>query len=261
MKGRSRNAVVAAFCLLALAGCTRSRKPVELMFFCGAGLRQAAEELIDTFETRETVTMQTTYDGSGKLLAQVTALKRGDLFMPGEAFYVQKAQEQGLIAESTIDSVCYFVPVLFVRKGNPAGVKSLGDLARSGVRVGLGDERSCAVGREATALLQRAGVDRQRVERNVSVRTGTVAELATAVQLSLVDAAVVWQATARQFREHGEIVWIPAETAGAIAVPIAVMKSTEHRIEAERFIEFLKSRTAKDIFIRHGYDVERPSGA
>jgi len=259
MKGRWGIASAAGLCLLMLAGCAKQQERVGLMLFCGAGLRDAVEELIDTFETREAVTVQTTFDGSGKLLAQVTALKRGDLFMPGEPFYVQKATEQGLIAEATVDSVCYLIPVIFVRKDNPAGVKALADLARPGVRVGLGDERSCAVGKATIDLLQRARVDLKRVERNVSVRTATVPELATAVQLSLVDAAVIWQATARQFRDKGDIVWIPSEVSGAVPVPVAVMKSSTHRAEAERFIEFLKSQPARDIFVRHGYDVERPS--
>jgi molybdate transport system substrate-binding protein len=244
--------------------CTRQKggteARAELMLFCGAGLRDAMETLIDSFEVREPVSIQTSYDGSGRLLAQLSTLKRGDVFVPGEDFYLKKAQDQGLIVDSLTDTMCYFVPVLFVRKGNPKKLATLTDLAAGGLRVGFGDERACAVGKVTSAIVVRVGVDSAALARNVVLRTGTVGELGAAVQLQTVDAVVVWESTARQFAQHGDIVYLPAEESPVTVVPAAVLRSCEHRELAARFVRFLGSAPAKEILESHNYTTVRPKG-
>ena len=118
-----------------------------LLLYCGAGLRPAVSEIISSFEERTGVRVHANYQGSGMLLGQISSSQKGDLFMPGAKFYVDRAVETGLADPSTERIVAYFVPVIFVRKGNPLGIRSVRDLTRGGLRVGLGDERACAVGR------------------------------------------------------------------------------------------------------------------
>jgi molybdate transport system substrate-binding protein len=124
-----------------------------LLLYCGAGIQPAAEALTTAFSKESGITVNTTYAGSGRLLGQVATSQVGDLFMPGSAFYVEQAIEQNLAQENTKQEVAYFVPVIVVQKGNPLGVTSLADLANTELRLGLGDERAVAIGKQSKKTL------------------------------------------------------------------------------------------------------------
>ena len=143
------------------AGAT-GRETRELLLYCGAGIRPAAEKLIAAFEEKTGIRVNATYAGSGRLLGQLTAARTGDLYMPGAAFYVDTAIEKGLADRATKRVAMYFVPVVFVRKGNPKGVHSLRDLTREGLRVGFGDQQTFpSVGDRLPVTRRVGGHDRQ----------------------------------------------------------------------------------------------------
>jgi molybdate transport system substrate-binding protein len=173
--------------------------------------------------------------------------------MPGAEFYVDRAIERGLADGSTKRVVGYFVPVLFVAGGNPKSVRTLADLQQPGLRVGLGDERSCAVGRATLEILKKNSIAYSAVEPNVVYKSGTVEELVEAVGLGSVDVAVVWDANARLYAAHGETVPIPAEQNVISAIPIVMLNSSRHAEESRRFIEFACSAQARRILDKLGY--------
>ncbi len=269
----SRVRTVAALLVAALAaasGCERREsgpagsgstggKQVQLILYCGAGIRPAAEALIAAFEKETGIRVSPNYGGSGVLLGQLTAARRGDLFMPGAELYVDIAVENGLADPATRRVVGYFVPVIFVQKGNPKGVGSVAHLARDDVRLGLGDERACAVGKKAVAIFEKSGVALADFEDNTVYKSGTVNELGLAIQLGNVDAVIIWDANARQFAAHGETVLIPPEQNAISAFPIAALTFSEHPGEAMRFIEFVTSGKGRRIVRECGYTVELPS--
>ena len=133
------------------------------------------------------------YAGSEVLLSRIKLTREGDLYMPGDTYYVDLAAGEGLIASQT--PVCYFVPVILVQKGNPKKIHGLADLTRPDVGVGLGDPEACAVGHGSRRASSRRTASR-REDVNVKVRTVTVNELVNHVKLKTLDAAIVWDAVA-----------------------------------------------------------------
>ena len=230
----------------------------ELVLYCGAGIRPAAEALIGAFESESPCRIVPTYAGSGQLLGQVATMSKGDLFMPGAELYVDRAIEKGLADGSTRRIVAYFVPVLFVAKGNPRNVRTLADLRQPGLRVGLGDERSCAVGQVTLEILKKNAIAYSAVEPNVVYKSGTVDELAEAVRLGSVDAVIVWNASARLYAAHGEAIPIPLDQNVISSIPIVVLKSSQHADESRRFVEFACSAQARQILDKLGYTTSLP---
>jgi molybdate transport system substrate-binding protein len=231
----------------------------DLVLYCGAGIRPAAAALIEAFEKRHSIKVSATYAGSGRLLGQVASSRRGDLFMPGSGFYVQKAIEQDLAVAETKRIAAYFVPVIFVRKSNPLGVKSLADFAKMKLRVGLGDERAVAVGRRSRQLFERNGVAYDDVLANVVYRSGTVNELGVAIQMKTVDATIVWDANARQFEADGDVVEIPPTENIVSTIPIVALSFSRFPEESKRFIEFVTSEDGRAILRKHRYTVDPPA--
>jgi len=231
----------------------------ELMLYCGAGIRPAADALIEAFEAKHGIKINATYAGGGRLLGQIATLRTGDLFMPGAEWYVDRAMEKGLALGETKRIVAFFVPVIFVRKGNPHKIASLQDLTRKGLRLGLGDERSCAVGKKTLKVLEKNDIPYSNMKANVVYKSGTVNELGLAIQLGNVDAVILWDANARHFAEHGQVVAIPKEQNVLSPIPAVVLKSSKHQAAAGKFIDFITSDEGRDIFSDRGYSVSAPS--
>jgi molybdate transport system substrate-binding protein len=227
----------------------------ELILYCGAGIRPGASAVIDAFMAKNRIRIIPTYEGSGQSLGKISAGAGGDLFMPGSEFYVDKAIEKGLIGSETKKIVAYFIPVLFVQKGNPKSIQTLQDLKKSGIRVGIGDERSAAVGQVTMEVLKKNSIAIEDVIKNVVYKSGTVDELGVAIQMKTVDVVVLWDVNAKNFIQHGEIIQIPPEQTVPSVIPIAVLKSTKYPDEAGRFVEFAISSEGKKIMADHGFTI------
>jgi len=229
----------------------------SILVLAGAGLRDALDPLGEAYRKKTGVRVDFSYGGAGTLLAQLAFSKVGDLYIPGELRYVQQAEERGLILETRI--ACYFVPVLAVQKDNPKKIRSLEDLVRPGIEVGLGDPRGLAIGPVGDRILERAKLTKA-IAKNVVFRAGCIPELANALKLKTIDATILWDATAFQNRDHIDTLEIPAKWNEAAVVPVGVLRCAQDVDAARRFAEYLTTSEAKAIFREHGYTTEEPTG-
>ena len=227
-----------------------SGKRTTLYMYCGSGIRPAMDKLMEAFKAkRPDVRIDAGYAGSGCLLSQLIFARRGDLYMPGETFYMDQAKQKDFITSDKLAG--YFDPVLLVQKGNPKQIAGLADLAKPGVSVGLGEPDACAVGVAAKQALDAAKLSAQ-VEKNVKVRANNVNELGNYVKLKSLDVAIVWNLTAMQLTEDCDIVKLPAGSYKPSAIPIGLLKFTEHQAEAQAFVDFVTGPDGQKIIADSG---------
>ncbi len=240
----------AALLLLLLPGCGKKApgKRVPIVFYCGAGLRDPAEKLIALFESRFPVKVSADYAGSEVLLSRLKLHSKGDLFMPGDARYVDQAAAAGLVAAR--ETLHRWKPVIFVPRGNPAGVKTLEDLVRKKVRLGLGDPRACAIGKISRKIFAKAGIPWEKVRKRVTFFSLTVNELALQVQARSLDAVIVWDATARQFSRYGRAIPIPPPAGTASTIDLAVLSFSRRPALARELLRLAASPRGKAAFKR-----------
>jgi molybdate transport system substrate-binding protein len=254
--------VAAAFCGL-LLGCdgdpsaeqTAGKK--ELMLYCGAGIRPPVAELADIFSREHNVKVVTDYAGSEVLLSKISLTQKGDLYMPGDQHYVDQAAEKGMILSRR--RACFFVPTILVRKDNPKNIQTLRDLTKPGIKLGLGDDRACAIGRKTKKIFAKNNIPFSEVEKNLKFKSLTVNELGLQIEAGSLDAVIVWDAIARYYPEHGREVPIPVEQNVVSTVDIGVLKFTNNRELAEKFVEFVCSEPGRTVFQKHNYRVDPPS--
>jgi len=255
MSSRTLAGVAAA--AFAACGCARKAAP-KLLLYCGAGIRPPVAEMAAEFGKRHAVEVECDYAGSNILLSRLKLTRRGDLYMPGDVHYVEQAEEEGLIASKR--KACYFIPVILVKKGNPKGIGGLADLARPGVKLGLGDPKACAIGRKSVKIFQKAGIPASENKKNTVFSSLTVNELGLHVKAGKIDATIVWDATAAYYADVAEVVRIPTEKNVISTVPVAVLGFSKHKALAEEFARFVCSEEGKRIFRKHGYTTEEPGG-
>ena len=228
----------------------------ELLIFVGAGIRPPVAEIAETFSKENNVQVVPDYAGSEVLISKIKLAQRGDIYMPGDKHYVDQAAETGMIL--TQKSVCYFVPTILVQKGNPKGITGLTDLVKPGIKLGLGDETACAIGRKCKRIFAKNDILWTDVEKNLKFQSMTVNELGLQIQTKSLDAVIVWDAVAKYYADHGDEVPIPGDKNVISTVDAGVLKFTRNRELAERFVELARSQRGREVFRRHGYRVDPP---
>lgn len=246
--------LLAVLPLAGVCGCGREARPV-LRLYCGAGLRAPVAELVAAFGRDQGAVIESDFGGSAALLSRVKLTREGDLYVPGDVRYIQQARADGLIA-SSVDA-CYFVPVILVAKRASRPVRGLADLATPGLRVGLGEPTACAIGEATQEILDRAGLTEQ-VRANLAFSSLTVNELGVQIESGKLDAAIVWDAIAKQYADVAEIVAIDRKENVISTVPVAVLSSSRHGELARAFQEFATSQRGRAIWARHGFTTTPP---
>ncbi|MFB0524491.1 MAG: molybdate ABC transporter substrate-binding protein [Phycisphaerae bacterium] len=226
----------------------------ELLLYCGAGIRPPADELVRTFEHEHGVKIAVDYAGSEVLVSKIKLVRRGDLYMPGDKHYVDQAAGEGMILSQR--SVCYFVPTILVQKSNPKNISGLEGLLQPGLKLGLGDDKACAIGRTTRQILAKNNIGWEDIEKNLAFQSLTVNELGMQIQAKALDAVIVWDAIARYYSEYGDEIPIPPEKNVISTIDIGVLKFSKHRELAEKFVEFVASARGRDIFRKYNYTVE-----
>jgi len=228
-----------------------------LYLYAAASMRPAMAECTEAFTASTGVRVICDYAGSGVLLSRIRASKQGDLYMPGSIEYIARARELDLIRSHK--EICYFVPIILVRKGNPKGIKTLDDLARPGIKLGLGDPDACAIGKISQAMFKKNSLPLDKLAANLVFSSLTVNELGIQIKTGQLDAAIVWDAIAAYYPDDADAVPIPLKQNVVSTVAIGVLSSAGRFALADRFVSFLASDAGRAIFARHDYTIRLPA--
>lgn len=223
----------------------------RLSLYCAAGLQKPIDALIALFKTKHPEAIfETIYGGSGTLLAQIPLNPSADLFVAADDYYMDQIEEKGLLTRA--ERIAVMTPALVTPAGNPKQLQRFEDLAREGLRVGLGDARAAAIGRTSEALFIRLNMWPQ-VQKNVVITAGTVDQLAIQVSSGGLDAAVLWDATAWQFRDRLDIV-ARGDESSRTGVPVGLLKSAKRIALAEAFIALATAPEAAEVLRQYGFE-------
>lgn len=244
---------------LVWSGCTASQRSStpRITLFSAVALKPPLEELRRHYQVRTGIEVEVTYGASGALLSQMVLAQRGDLYIAASQDFMDYAEREGAVVPATRQVLAYLVPAILVAKGNPKGIQGLSDLARPGIRVGIGNPQAVAAGALALEILEQSGM-KQAIEERVVTQTRNVEELAAILALGQIDAALGWDVMAAWAPEKIEVVHLPPQQVPRLGhVPVAVSAYSRNREAAEGFISLLTSAEGKAILKRYGYMVDR----
>lgn len=220
---------------------------------CG-GLAEAFVPANKAFEKQTGSTIAYTGAFAGALGKSLLANSTTEIFAPRVLGLAKKLKEQG--------KMLYFRPLCFTRyviatpKGNPAGVRSIEDFSKNGIRTVITPDASPPGGKACMGIMKKAGVLDNAVKNAVTV--GDCVQTAmTDLADGKGDAAVVEQRIIRlpQFRNRLEQMPISEEFIPPDPVPftIGVMKWAKNRELAEAFVEYILSDEGQAFFDKAGF--------
>jgi len=227
----------------------------SVVVFAGAASAPVLEEAAQMFKSRYGVRVELRLGGSGNVLSAMKISKTGDVFIPGSPDYLLQADKLGVvdIGAGHVTVFAYLVPAIIVQQGNPKHIATLEDLARPGIRVGIGDPESVCVGLYAKDLLEENHLW-ESVSRNIVVYAQSCDATAALIAARAVDAVIGWHVFAAWMPEQAELVWItPSRITKISYIAGAVSAFARNRSSAESFLDFLSSEEARTIWMKYGY--------
>lgn len=239
-----------------------------LVLHCAAGMAKPVQEIIHAYKEKYGVEVQDNFAGSGQLLSTMRTGK-GDLFLSADQYHMDKAQNEGLVAETI--PVGYLEPVLIVKattqeklKAQGKPVSGLQDLLRPELKVALANPELAAIGKMVKDALCEPKIglwpklDNELQARSNRVSTvGTVHDVLTAVRTADNTLGIVWRANAKPV-DAVVIVESPELQNRKETIRIGILTSAKGE-QATAALQFARYLTARDQglvhFANHHFDV------
>ena len=226
----------------------------SILVAAAASLKNAYEdELIPMFEEQYPgVTVEGTYDSSGKLQTQIEEGLEADVFMSAATKQMKALDDEGMIASDSIVNLLENKIVLIVPAGSDSKIDSfekIGDAAS----IALGDPESVPAGQYAKEALTNLNVW-DSIQDKVSFGTN-VTEVLNQVAAASADAGIVYATDAASKADQVTVVAEAPEGSleKKVIYPVAVVKATTHEDAAKAFVDFLQTPEAIAVFESYGF--------
>jgi molybdate transport system substrate-binding protein len=231
---------VALVAMLALGGCGGGGEPT-LTVLGASSLTEALGRYGATFAGAG---VRNSFAGSDQLAAQIRQGAPGDVFASADTGYPDRLHREGLVGK----------PVLFARNrlvvvaAEDGGVSSLGDLARPGTKIVIGDP-SVPVGAYTREVLGRLPAGEQAaIMANVRSEEPEVSAILAKVAGGAADAGFVYATDAESVAASVRTVAIPPQLQPDVAYAAAVLSDSSEPAAAQRYLQGLvRGRGAADL--------------
>lgn len=249
-------AVTLALLLPACGNGSGSAGDVTITVLAAASLNRVFPMIADALgRSNSTPSVGFSFAGTDSLAAQIEQGAPADVFAGASTKYGDLLRAKGLIQPYAI--FCTNSLVLVLPASNPAGIGSLEDLVRPGVKVVIGAETVPVGAYTRTVLGNLDGLYghgySDSVLANVVSNEENVEAVLTKVRLGEADAGFVYVTDARAAGPAIGTIDLPDEAQAVATYPIALTQGTRHPDEALRFVDFVLGPEGQRILRRAGF--------
>jgi molybdate transport system substrate-binding protein len=157
---------------------------------------------------------------------------------------------KGLVLKETRKSLGSRTSAILVQTGNPKKIKSISDLAKEGMQVGV-SVSGCLTG-VWDDLATKAKITEQ-IRKNTVAYADGCGELMSLINKKKVDAILGWDAFKNLNMQTMDIIELPKDLQVHRSTAIGVIAFSKNKELAEKFIDFLVSAKGKKIYEEYGW--------
>ncbi|MBA4385330.1 MAG: molybdate ABC transporter substrate-binding protein [Anaerolinea sp.] len=260
--------VMILFVLLASAACSQvatvaapTSEPVTLTVLAAASLTESFTELGATFESQNPgVKVAFNFAGSQTLAEQLGQGAPADVFASANKKYMTAAVDAKRVNADDAKTFVKNRLVVIFPNDNPAGITSLADLVKPGIKLDLAD-KTVPVGQYALDFLDKAATDtsfpakyKDNVLANVVSYEENVKAVVTKVSLGEADVGIVYvtDITAGAAEKVGTLA-IPTELNTVAMYPIAPIADSKNAELAKAFVALVLSQEGQDVLAKYHF--------
>ncbi len=228
----------------------------KLTVFAAASLTKVFPQIAADFQkTHAGAQFAFDFAGTDTLTAQIEQGAPADVFAGASTKYGVELSGKGLI--DTPQPFATNRLVVIVPAANPAHIASLGDLAKPGVKLVIGDP-TVPIGTYTRTVLANlnatlgAGYS-AKVLKNVVSNALQVTSVVSSVELGEADAGFVYVTDARSAGDKVHRIALPAAAQATAAYPIAAVKSSSNAGLAQQFVTFVLGADAQALLKQAGF--------
>ncbi|MDR1904218.1 MAG: molybdate ABC transporter substrate-binding protein [Treponema sp.] len=227
--------------------------PVTIMVAAAASLEYSyTQELIPLFQKKYPwITVEGTYDSSGRLQTQIEQGLEADVFMSAAARQMNVLVDSNLVSKESVIPLLENKIVLIKPTGSSTEVTGFQNATQARV-IALGDPASVPAGQYAKEAFTALG-NWSAVEAKASFGTN-VTEVLNWVGEGSAEVGVVYATDAAT---TGKVEVIAEAPAGSLSTkviyPVGMVAASDHPQEARLFIDFLASDEGLAIFQTYGF--------
>jgi molybdate transport system substrate-binding protein len=222
---------------LATAGCGGGDDRPALIVSAASSLTDAFSQYGDHFNSADA---KFSFAGSDDLAAQIRQGVAPDVFASANTALPESLNREGLVDKPIVFAANRLVVAVPANQGD---IRSVNDLARSGVTVAIGSA-SVPIGIYTRRVLARLGAaESSAVLQNVRSNEPDVAGIVGKLTEGAVDAGLVYVTDVDATNGRLEAIELPARLQPSVDYAAAVVKGSTHPQEAQAFIDGLLSGT------------------
>ncbi len=244
-------------------GCTTTQntKNTKLTVFASASLTGAFDEMAQAFEANNSqVTVVFNYAGSHIVATQIKQGANADVFASSDQKNMKDVMNSALMNNSSVTIFAQNKLAIIVPTGNPANITSLTDLAKSGLKLDIGNS-SAPCGNYTLQMLAKAsnnttyGSDfKNSVLANVVSTETNVNDIVAKVALGQADVGIVTKSdVSAAYQGMVQTITIPDSVNVLFQYPIGVLSGSQNTQLAQSWINFVTSPAGQAILLKYGF--------
>ena len=242
-----------AFVLAAgLLSVRQGPEPTQITVSAAVSLTDVLTAIGDEYGRRALGSVRFNFGASNVLARQIADGAPVDVFISADDAQMDIVAAAKLIRSGSRVPLLRNQLAVIVPNDRPRTFRSIRDLADPALkRIAIGDPAAVPAGVYAKQYLEAQGLW-TTIEPRI-VPAGSVRAALAAVETGAADAGIVYRTDAR-LALHATIAWVIAAADGPrILYPGAIISTSLHPQDAQKFLDFLRSDTATRIFERFGF--------
>ncbi|HSD58041.1 MAG TPA: molybdate ABC transporter substrate-binding protein, partial [Methanotrichaceae archaeon] len=184
-----------------------------------------------------------------------------DVFASANNKQMNSLKNIGLMDDSSISIFTNNKLSLIVPKDNPAKISNLSDLAKPGLKIVIGT-KDVPVGDYALQVINKLGNDsaygpdyKELVLANIISQETNVNYVVTKIALGEADAGFAYVSDVTEdLSSEVDKIEIPDEYNIIAEYPMGILKDSKYPVEAEEFVNLVKSEEGRAVLEKYGFD-------
>jgi molybdate transport system substrate-binding protein len=240
----------------ALLAAHQGPEPAQITVSAAVSLTDVLTAIADDYGRRALGSIRFNFGASNVLARQIANGAPADVFISADDAQMDVVAAAKLIRPGSRVPLLRNQLAVVVPNDRPRTLRSIRDLTDPTFkRIAIGDPAAVPAGVYAKQYLEAQGLW-QAIEPRV-VPAGSVRAALTAVETGAADAGIVYRTDAR-LALHATVAWVvPAADGPRIVYPGAIIATSGHPQDAQKFLDFLRGETGARIFERFGFTTVR----
>jgi len=248
--------LVSTLLFTSLISSAQQKSSPELLVAAAADLSSALKVIGDNYEKKTGVSVKLSFAASGALTQQIQNGAPFDIFFSADMDYPRKLISSRDAEAASLYQYAIGKLVLWVPAGSPLDVEHKGIdilLDPSVQKISIASPDHAPYGRAAAATLKHAGLYDRLSDRLVIGEN--IAQAAQFVESGNAQAGFVAlaHAAAPSMQGKGKYWLVPADFYPPLAQGVVVLSHSQHKQQAEDFLNYIKTADARDVLKKYGF--------